>query len=359
MSNFYFFNILILLPFLTFFFFSWFFFLKNNFFSLRINSSSVDILKNSKIFKKVHYIFFINWFLILIFNINFFVFFLKFDFCLFWYNHLKLNNFIYYILHLILFLNFFLFFFVKFYKNTNINYNIDYFFSLFNIGLFVSILYFSNTIYSFIFILETISILILYKFSVSRFFFKNNIFYKNTSLFENQLPRPYLNLIFFQYWVNFFSSVILFFCVFNILLLSGTSDWLIINILNKISSTLKNDFIYFFIYIIFIIGMFLKIGFTPTHFFKIEVYKGLSLVSILFYTVFYFMSFFLYFILIIFYYNTALKTLIWFFLFIFIVLGLIYVISLFFDINLVKNFFAYSTIINSLTFIILTFVSIS
>lgn len=362
MSNFYFYNIFIFIPFLIFFFFSWFFFLKNNFFSLRINNSSIDILKNSKVFKKVHYTFFINWFLILILNVNLCLFFLKFDFCLFWFNHLKINNFIYYILHFILILNFFLFFCIKFYNNSNINYNIDYFFSLFNIGLFVIILYYSNTLYSFIFILEVISILILYKFSVSRYFFKNNIFYKNTNLFENNLPRPYLNLIFFQYWVNFFSTTLMLFFIFNIIYLYGSSEWFFINFLNLFNFNLLNNntsINYVFLWFLFFFAFLLKIGFTPVHFFKIEVYKGMPFISIFYYTTYYFFSFFFYFTILILLNFSNYKIYWFFFLLIFIVIGTFYLIILMFDINLVKSFFAYSTIINALMFFLIIFSSLS
>jgi hypothetical protein len=360
LSNFYFYNLLILLPFFNFFFFSWFFFLKNNFFSLRINNTNSDILKNSKILKKIHYSFFINWFLIIIFNLNLYLFFLKFDFCYFWFNHLKINNFIHYILHIILFLNFFLFFFIKFYKNSNINYNIDYFFSLFNIGLFIIILYYSNTIYSFIFILETISILILYKFSVSRYFFKNNIFYKNTNLFENNLPRPYLNLIFFQYWVNFFSTILMLFFIFNIIYIFGSSDWFFVNFFNFVNLNLNSfskSINFILLWFLFFFAFLLKIGFTPIHFFKIEVYKGMPFISIFYYTTYYFFSFFFYFTIIILV-NFSNYKIYWFiFLLIFLILGLFYLIVLLFDINLIKSFFAYSTVINILMFFLIIFTS--
>ena len=105
--------------------------------------------------------------------------------------------------------------------------------------------------------------------------------------------------------------------------------------------------------------MFFKIGFTPSHLFKIEVYRGLPFISILFYTIYYFMSFFLFFVFMVFYHLNSFKFFIWFFLFLFIILGLIYIISLLFDVNLLKTFFAYSTVINSLMFIILLFVSLS
>lgn len=358
MLNFNFVNALFLAPFINIFIFIWFFFVKNNFYYVRISPGSQDVLKNSNFLKKLNYSFFLNFFIFLFFYFFIFLFVSKYDFILTWFLHLKLNNFLINLIFLVFLINIFLLNIIKYYKNKNINFNIDYFFALFNICLFIPIMYLSNTVFTFIFLLEIISILILYKFSVSKYFFNSsknnekNVFLKNT-------PKFFVNMVFFQYWVSFFSSVILFFSIFNILLLLGTSDWFIINILNKTSSFFKENYIYMFVYMVFIIGMFFKIGFTPTHFFKIEVYKGLPLISILFYTVFYFMSFFIYFVLIIFYYNNSFKFLIWFFLYIFITLGLIYIISLFFDINLIKNFFAYSTIINALTFIILVFVSLS
>jgi hypothetical protein len=362
LSIFYFYNIFIFIPFIIFFLFSWFFFLKNNFFSLRISNNNTDILKNSKIFKKVHYTFFINWFLILVVNVNLCLFFLKFDFCLFWFNHLKLNNFIYYVLHFILILNFFLFICIKFYNNSNINYNIDYFFSLFNIGLFVIILYYSNTLYSFIFILEVISILILYKFSVSRYFFKNNIFYRNNNLFENNLPRPFLNLIFFQYWVNFFSTTLMLFFIFNIIYIYGSSEWFFINFLNIFNFNLlysNSNMNYIFLWFLFFFAFLLKIGFTPIHFFKIEVYKGMPFISIFYYTTYYFFSFFFYFTILILLNFSNYKIYWFFFLLIFIVLGLFYLIILMFDINLIKSFFAYSTIINALMFFLIIFTALN
>lgn len=347
-----------LIPFITFFIFIWFFFLKNNFFSLRINNSSLDILKNSKILKKIHYNFFINWFLIIILNINIFMFFLKFDFCFFWYNHLKLNNFIYYILHFILYLNFIIFFFIKFYKNLNINYNIDYFFSLFNIGLFIILIYYTNTLYSFLFILEIISVLILYKFSVSRYFFKNNIFYKNSNIFENNLPRPYLNLIFFQYWVNFFSTTLMLFFIFNIIYIFGSSEWFFLNIFNFLNFNLINiikNISFLLLWFFFFFAFLLKIGFTPIHFFKLEVYKGMPFISIFYYTTYYFFSFFLYFTLLILINFSSYKLYWFFFLILFILVGIFYLIVLVFDINLIKSFFAYSTIINIVMFFIIIF----
>lgn len=193
-------------------------------------------------------------------------------------------------------------YFIKFYKNNNINYNFDYFFSLLNIGLFVILLYNSNTFYSFIFILEIISILILYKFSVSKFFFKKNIFFKNINIFEKTTSKNYLNLIFFQYWVNFFSTTIFLFFIFNIIYIYGSSEWFFINLMYffNLNINLLISINYIFFWSLFFFSFFLKIGFSPLQFFKIEVYKGIPLISIFYYTTYYFFSFFFYFVLLVF-----------------------------------------------------------
>jgi len=112
-----------------------------------------------------------------------------------------------------------------------------------------------------------------------------------------------------------------------------------------------NNLVFFFIlWISFFIGFFLKLGFTPIHLFKIEVYKGLPFISIFFYTTVYFLSFFLFFILFVIYYVNSFKIYFYFLFFIFFVIGFLYVIFLLFYVNLIKSFFSYSTIVNVLSF---------
>lgn len=361
MLEFSFSNYIVLTPLIVLTYFIWFFFIKNNFYYVRINPGSTDILKNSNFLKKVNYNFFTNFFISIFSYILIFIFFFKYDYIIFWFNHLKFNNIIINIIYILFFVNFIIINIIKFYKNCNINFNIDYFFAIFNLSIFIPLMYFSNTMYTFIFLLESNSILILYKFSVSKYFFKSN---KENDKFKflKNTPKHYINMLFFQYWVNFFSSIILFISILNIIFISGTSEWFIINILNKFNNNIyfnENFYFYFFLYFIFIIGMFIKIGFTPSHLFKVEVYRGIPFISILFYTIYYFMSFFLFFVTMFYYYINSFRIFVWFFLFIFILFGLIYIISLLFDINLLKTFFAYSTVINSLIFIILLFVSYS
>lgn len=351
------------MPFFIFFLSFWIFFIRNNFFSVRIGPKSSDVLKNSKIVKKVHYNFLVNWNFINFVYFYSFLFFIKIDFNLFWFNHLKINNFLLYIIYIILTISLFVIFLLKFIKNTNVNYSLDYFSSLFNLIIFIPIIFISNTVYTFLFILEINSLLILYKFSVSRNWFSKNIYLdKNKNTFDRFLPKSYLNMLFFQYWANFFSSMLIMFSIFNIIYIYGSSEWFFLNFLNDsmyLGTFNSNIFYSILLWLPFFTGLFLKIGFTPLHLFKIEVYKGIPFISIFFYTTFYFISFFLFFTIIILYNLNSFKLYWKLIMFLFIIIGLIYSIFLLFDVNLTKAFFAYSTVVNVLTFIIIIFISLN
>lgn len=104
-------------------------------------------------------------------------------------------------------------------------------------------------------------------------------------------------------------------------------------------------------FLIFIISFFFKIGMTPVHLFKIEIYKGISFYTIFFYTIFYFFIYFIYFVLLIIMLLQSFNVYMWVSLLLLIILGLFFLVSYLFDITLIKSFFAYSTIINSLVFL--------
>ena len=325
----------------------WFFFLKNNFLILKFNISNNDVLKTSKFNKKIHFVFFFNWVTNLFLFLFLFLFLLKLDFNSFWFDHLRVDNFtLYLVLLLIIFCSLLIFLF-KFVNEINYNYNIDYYFSLINICIFMVILFFCNNLFSTLFILELNSLLFLYKFSVSKFFSKKKI--KNKTLFESFLPKQFLNMLFFQYWINFFSSILLMFFIFNIIYFYGSSNWFLINILNFNHYNFKLIILFF----IFSLGLLMKLGIAPNNLFKVEIYKGLPFISLFFYSVFYFFIFLLLFVNIIYKNLFNFNYYFWFFFFIFIFLGIFYTIFLIFDINFFKSFFAYSTIINTLIFFVL------
>lgn len=166
-------------------------------------------------------------------------------------------------------------------------------------------------------------------------------------------------MVFFQYWVTFFSTIfIIYFYIFNFLQY-GTSDWFIIQYLNNFNlqnkSSINTTTITNYV---FIFGVFLKLGLAPFHLYKIEVYKGIPYITIFFYTMFYFTVLFIFFIFLIFDLLYVFLNSIYNLLFFVVFFGSVLIIINMFDVVFLKAFFAYSTIINSLGFLIIIMSSI-
>lgn len=144
------------------------------------------------------------------------------------------------------------------------------------------------------------------------------------------------------------------FSLISYIYLYGTTEWFTINLLNNfnLNSNLYNinNFILSFI---LLFGFFIKIGFTPVHLYKIEVYKGLPFFAIFFYTTFYFLVFFMFFIVLVLLYFDSFS-MYWLYIIFFLMFsGFIFIISLLFGVNYTKAFFAYSSVVNSMGFLLI------
>ena len=341
-NDFYFFlNTSLLILFLWVFFFK----LNTNLQKITNNTTAVGILKINPNTTFVNFYFF----LIIFIYANVYTIRGKND--IIWFNHFNLNNFTINLFYLFVFISFTTVFLLKVTtKKTNLIKSMDYIFAINNLIILLPCLFFVNTVFTFLFLLELISVTLLYKLVSSKIWFKNN---KNTKNLNNNIPQNYINMIFFQYWVTFFSTIFIVYFYVNLFYVYGTTEWSIINILTKLNTQnthTHNNLTRLFI-LIFILGVFFKMGITPFHLFKVEVYKGLPFLSIFFYTTYYFVVFFMFFMfllsdLLVFFVNQ-------YFLFLTIILffGCIYVIVLLFDINFLKAFFTYSTIINTIGFL--------
>jgi NADH:ubiquinone oxidoreductase subunit 2 (subunit N) len=335
----------------------WVFFIKNNFFYIRMNASNVDILKNSKVLKKFNSQLLLNYSVVMLILFFISIFFQKGVVDSFWWNHLYITNFNHNILLFVLFISVVIHLIVvNININNNVN-NIDYYFSILNISIAIPLIFLSNSLYNFIFVLEMISILIFYKFSVSKFWYRNpNDAWNKRNLMDRLVSRFYLNVLFYQYWVNFFSSVLIILSILNIMYSFGSTEWVFLNLINKINNTIfyfnsiESNFV---LWIVLFFGLFFKIGISPIHLFKIEIYKGIPFISIFFYTTFYFTAYFIFFSILMYQHINSFKSFFILPVTLFVILGIIYVISLLFDTNFTKAFFAYSTIANSLSFICL------
>lgn len=158
---------------------------------------------------------------------------------------------------------------------------------------------------------------------------------------------------FFNIELHFLVQPFLFFFLINLIYWFGSSEFFFINFFESFFKErffCVNNVYKYLLFFVFLFSFFLKIGFTPVQLFKIEIYKGLPIISIFFYTTFYFFVYFTYFSLFIFVHLSNFLNYFYFFIIFIIFFGGLYVLSLLFDLNFIKAFFAYSTLINSILF---------
>lgn len=156
--------------------------------------------------------------------------------------------------------------------------------------------------------------------------------------------------------MSFFGSVLLVYGVLILFLYYGTTEFGVVNFLGSfdlIYADIRVNFFVGLICIVIIIAFILKLGLAPVHFYKIEIYKGLPFLTILFYTIFFFMGFFLYFCFVVLSFLNFFSGLWWVLGVLIVVCGSVIVIFLLFDVTIIRAFFAYSTVINSLGFFVL------
>jgi NADH:ubiquinone oxidoreductase subunit 2 (subunit N) len=105
--------------------------------------------------------------------------------------------------------------------------------------------------------------------------------------------------------------------------------------------------------LIFFISFLIKLGISPFFLFKLEIYRGMPLYNIFFYSVVFFLLFFIIFFLILYYYLPILVGSLHFFFNLILLFSVITVIFFLFDNTLLRNFFAFSSVINSINLTIL------
>ena len=291
-------------------------------------------------------------------SVTFLMLFRGFD-SVIWFGHLKISNTNMFLMtfFLILFILLFLIFLNKISIVKNIQF--EYFFSIIFLNTLLPLIFFSTNILTFFFILEVVSCLILFKFIVGRDWellisTKKSNFFNYSSTYKS---TSYINIVFFQYWISFFSSVLLVYSLLMFLYYYGSTEWILLNFLSNIDFTensLEFNINIYIVYIVFLIGFFLKLGVAPIHFYKIELYKGLPFLTILIYTIYFFLIFFIFFIILISLYLNSINIIWYNFGILFLSVGIIWVMVLLFDIYSLKAFFAYSTIVNSMAFLSLT-----
>lgn len=204
------------------------------------------------------------------------------------------------------------------YKNqtTNSMENLIFFYFLIVTSVFLLM---SNNILQIFFLIEMLGFLILYSFLTFNLFFdkKTN---QNVSLILNSTVNQFL--------LNFFSSVIFYCSIFGLLTYVNST-----NILNSFLN-FKHNYINIYSTLI-VISLLIKFGSGPWIFFKINIYKNLTLNALLIYTIIYFC------ILMVIFFNFFLFFEIFFNSFL---LNTSLLLLIFFAIIFAKNLFNYNTL---------------
>lgn len=275
-----------------------------------------------------------------------------------WFGHLVITNFQTKLTLLIL-LNFVMILLVMcstFYFTSREIY--DYTITLFNFLYWIILIFFSNTIFTSVFIIEVLSTLIFLLLITSTFssvFFYRNLDLSFGHLFQQSTPYSYLQSILYFFWVSLLSSLNLFlFCLFFYLKLF-TFDWYLMEyifIYFTSVASLKEILSLGMTWFVLMFCIFLKCGIAPLYIWKPTFFKGIP-----FYTIFFYICFFYFFLfLFIIHLLTSYFTEVFYFYSIvtllFLVTGLVMILFIICESYYFKAFLAISSILNSL-FVIL------
>lgn len=165
--------------------------------------------------------------------------------------------------------------------------SLDYFFALFHLLFYLPLSFFSNTLASLFFFIELSSNLILLSF-ITLVLVKPS--------YASKTPTKNLSygfhLIYFQFWSSFFSSLLILYSLLSLFFLFGTSEWLYINLFASYQpQIMQNKLLLSLAYVFLLLGFFLKLGIAPFFAYKLELYQGMPLYSLIFYSLIYFCLF--------------------------------------------------------------------
>ena len=234
----------------------------------------------------------------------------------------------------------------------------DYTITTFNFLYWIILIFFSNTIFTSIFVIEVLSTLIFLLLITSTF--SSTFFYRNLNLsfghlFQQSTPYSYLQSILYFFWVSLLSSLNLFlFCLFFYFKMF-TFDWYLMEhvfIYFSNTASLKEILSLGLTWFVLMFCIFLKCGIAPLYIWKPTFFKGIPFYTIFFYICFFYLFLFLFIIHLltsyfseIFYFYSVVTL-------VFVVTGLITLLFIVCESYYFKAFLAISSILNSL-FVIL------
>lgn len=274
--------------------------------------------------------------------------------CAVWFGHLVISSFQTKITYLV-FLTFWFYLYVfsstTYFTSREI---FDYIIVIFQFLYWVNLIFYSNTIFTVIFIIEVIGALIFLLVITSTFsstFFYRNLNFNYGHIFQQSTPHTYLQSILYIFWISLVSSLNLFLFLLLFYFKILTLDWYLTEyiFLYFINTNTTSDiFALGLIWFILLFAIFTKCGLAPLFIWKPTFFKGLPMYTLFFYITFFYSLFYIF---IVNFLLTSLSEIFYFYIIFFWVLILLGLFTLFFIIcetYYIKAFLAVSSIINSL-----------
>jgi len=271
-----------------------------------------------------------------------------------WFGHLIINNFSLKISYIIVFM----YLIIVYVFCSNVYFSskeiYDYLIVIFNFFYWLIFLFFANSIFTAIFVIEVISTLIFLliitsTFSTAYFYKNNNLSYGH--LFQQTLPYSFLQSLLFFFWVSLVSSLNLFVFLMLLYFKLFTFDWYLIEVLFNYyiqSQNFKNIITLGLSWFIIVFCIFLKCGVAPLFLWKPTFFKGIPFPTLFIYICFFY---FFFFIFILNFFSLYFNSLFYFFsliTFIFILCGILVLFFIICESFYIKIFLAISSILNSL-----------
>ena len=271
-----------------------------------------------------------------------------------WFGHLVFSAFQLKVFYFILFI-----FFLVLYITTSVTYYssnevYDFIITQFNFLYWLLLLFMTNSTFTLMFLIEVTSALLFLLITSSVFstaFFYKNINFELTNFFSQLTPFSFLQSLLYFFWISLVSSLNLFVFLIYTYQHLVTFDWFLLEhvfayltLTCDVSGLTSIGLAWFFI----IFSVFLKCGVSPLFLWKPTFFKGLPLLTLIFYISVFYFNVFLFLILFL---TTYMHSLFYYYfilnLFI-IALGLLGLFFILCEAFYFKTFIAISSILNSL-----------
>lgn len=215
--------------------------------------------------------------------------------------------------------------------------------------VFAPLLFICNTLLSFIFIIELLSllvfVLILLWDSASRAV--KHSWVSTPSLTPMTSPLPFQALFFF-FWTSFVVTLLLFLSLNSLITLYGSADWGLLDVVISFSHSSLSEWSWVYLLTIFIVAIFIKSALAPFFFWKPIFFSALFIPSLLTYIIYFYPLFFIWFVSWWFTINPLVSSFIFLPITILLGLGFILTISLLSLPYKLRNLLAVSSIFNTL-----------